>query len=177
MEFINGTPGDDTLIGTPKMDAIFGQQRNDLLSGEAGDDSIFGGFGNDTLIGGDGNDRLDGFGSPSPLIKELEVDTLTGGTGADTFVLGVPIGGTYYEGGFDPTTNTDASYAIITDFLGEEGDRIQLYTNENTISYGVGYSNWVGDPLLQDTGIYLGNDLIAIVQDKTTFINQDFVFV
>lgn len=176
MENIRGTLGDDTLTGTPGMDFIYGDRRNDLLSGEAGDDSLFGGFGNDTLIGGDGNDRLDGFGSPADIITELEVDTLTGGTGADTFILGT-LGGVYYEGGFDPTTNTDSSYAVITDFLGEEGDRIQLYTNENTISYGVGYSNWVGDPNLQDTGIYLGNDLIAIVQDKTTFTNQDFVFV
>jgi len=176
MAFINGTVGDDTLIGTPEMDSIFGQRRNDYLSGEAGDDSLFGGFGNDTLIGGDGNDRLDGFGSPADIITELEVDTLKGGTGGDTFVLGT-IGGVYYEGGFDPTTNTDASYAVITDFKGEEGDRIQLYTNENTISYGVGYANWAGDPLLQDTGIFLGNDLITIVQDKTTFTNQDFIFV
>lgn len=58
------------------------------LVAEATIDQLFGGRGNDRLRGGDGNDIL--IGSTTNLIGER--DTLTGGTEADLFVLGMPLG-------------------------------------------------------------------------------------
>ena len=73
MPYIEGTPGDDTLVGTQDVDQI---------NGLAGDD---------ILVGGEGDDLLDG--------KE-GADVFVGGVGADAFVLRVdliPGTGEFYE--------------------------------------------------------------------------------
>ncbi len=101
---IRGTAGKDTLIGGAL---------NDTLTGGKGSDSLDGGAGDDTLIGIDPNDANLGL---------LEIDTLTGGTGNDLFVLG-DASGVFYNGG-DRTIQNTGDYAFITDF--GTGDKIQL---------------------------------------------------
>lgn len=63
-------------------DVISGYGGDDTISGDGGDDQLFGGDGSDTLTGGDGNDFL--FGGPR---GSGNLDILTGGAGADTFLL------------------------------------------------------------------------------------------
>lgn len=174
---ISGGSGNDTLRGWSGNDSLKGDAGNDQLFGEAGDDFLSGGTGNDQLVGGDGNDRLTGYGG-----SWTEKDTLTGGAGADTFVLGdYPFnsanGQVYYTdrpiaatlilgGGF-----SWPSYATITDFSAAEGDRIQVlgdihdYRLElNTSAARLGMN------------IYKGNDLIAVVQNTTdVLLSRDFV--
>ncbi|MEH1911183.1 MAG: hypothetical protein V7L05_05820 [Nostoc sp.] len=71
------------------------REGNDILYGGSnptysGNDSLYGGSGDDLLYGGAGNDRLDGYSTSG-----TEYDTLVGGDGSDTFVLGGSWGVSY----------------------------------------------------------------------------------
>ena len=72
----------------------------ETVHGGAGSATILGGAGADTIIGGDGSDTITSGGGN---------DTLTGGLGADTFVISAAAGA-----------------VAITDFSGQQGDRIDL---------------------------------------------------
>jgi Ca2+-binding RTX toxin-like protein len=101
VSYVDGGPGDDTIIGSITTaasgncevapgchleagsqtfeggagdDLVYGDRGNDILRGNAGDDRLYGGIGDDRLEGGPGNDWLSGgFGS----------DTIDGGEGND----------------------------------------------------------------------------------------------
>ena len=75
---------------------------NDDIIGTSGANYIDAGAGNDQVLGGDGDDFLNGFGFGSS-----EYDTLTGGAGADLFVLGNASSGAFY---------LELGFATITDF-------------------------------------------------------------
>jgi serralysin len=141
---------------------LFGEDGNDTLG-----DWYHGEPGNELLDGGADNDTLYGYGGGT------EYDTLTGGSGADLFVLGVPTsifmsGYAYYLG---------AGYATITDFNYQQNDKFQAFGSINDYSLGTG--NWSGSGAL-DTGIYYQGDLIAVVEDRSGYdvlLNYDFNFV
>ncbi|MEW6492884.1 MAG: calcium-binding protein [Cyanobacteriota bacterium] len=133
------------LRGTALADKIYGLKGDDILQGEGGDDELFGGQDNDILEGGAGNDTLTGAGfypasyNPdgsifySPAPGNNEIDQLTGGAGADIFVLG-DANRIYYDDGYDPLIWFDQGegnfdYALITDFTDGQ-DRIQLKGGE-----------------------------------------------
>lgn len=63
-------------------DVLSGFDGNDTLEGDGGDDQLFGGSGADTLNGGAGSDFL--YGGPR---GSGDLDVLTGGPGADVFLL------------------------------------------------------------------------------------------
>lgn len=63
-------------------DSLYGGDGDDLLSGDGGDDQLYGGDGADSLSGGDGSDFLYGGQRGAG-----NLDLLTGGNGADVFVL------------------------------------------------------------------------------------------
>lgn len=156
-----GGYGNDTLYGGTENDCLYGEAGTDRLYGEAGNDSLYGGTGSDSLNGGSGNDYVQGYG-----YSASEYDTVTGGLGADKFVLGDSFQSHYSSFG----------YACIADFKWEEGDKIQVkgalgdYTLIKT-------QNWCGGAAL-DTSIYKGADLIGVVADRTdVYLNLDFVTV
>ena len=91
------------------------------LSGAAGDDSLLSGGGNDTISGGIGNDFLSGASPLTGGVLPDEIDTLTGGSGADTFALADSSNPYYY--GFDAGAQ---NYALITDFDVASLDKLQL---------------------------------------------------
>lgn len=168
-DILPGTNGDDLIAGYQGNDLIGGNGGNDVIGGGFGNDGIYGGYGNDALFGDAGNDYLNGFGGGS----SIEIDYLFGGTGSDIFVIGDSTGNAYL-GGYNPVTNSDSSYAIIEDFVWSEGDKIQLYAG-NASSIGLYYGGSAfGNPNVIDTGIYLGNNLLAIVPDVTN-ISSDFI--
>lgn len=136
IDFLEGDSGNDWLFGGLGNDVLDGGNGNDILTGDLGTDVIFGGRGNDWLDGGAGNDLVQGVFSFEVPIDEAfnrnigfgEIDTLTGGTGADTFYLGNYAASFYNDGLVFTRGNND--YALITDFsIGE--DRIALHGSSN----------------------------------------------
>jgi Ca2+-binding RTX toxin-like protein len=161
-DFLVGFDDDDLLFGGNGADSLLGGSGDDILRGGAGPDYLHGNTGNDRLWGGFGNDYLDGYGY-NPSLPEF--DTLTGGSGADTFVLG--------------NTNTIPSisylgegYAIITDFNQSEGDQIQLAGSITDYSF-----SQISDAMGISTGIYYQDDLIGIVQNVTDINPSDFISI
>lgn len=111
---IYGRAGDDVLHGNDGDDSLNGDAGNDVLHGGAGKDTLLGGAGDDVLDGGAGNDTLRG----GPGTHEM----LTGGDGADTFIVRGRDTGT--------TTTLDGHSVVqtvtITDLDFASGDRLQL---------------------------------------------------
>ncbi len=166
-DYIDGGDGNDSLYGWSGNDTLWGGSGNDYLSGgdgldnlygEWGNDTLWGGSGSDYLSGGDGNDRLTG--SSSRTHNGYEYDTLVGGAGNDTFVLGESAGN-YYQG---------SGYAVITDYNGAH-DYIQVKSGSIHLRRG----NWAGGSAL-DTAIYQGSDLIGVVQDNTSVQLTSYYF-
>lgn len=102
---IQGGSRDDTLYGD-KADSFTGNpivstvelapynpvyDGNDKIAGYGGNDTLDGGGGNDELFGGDGADTLEGGAGADFLYGGRRglgnLDILTGGTGADSFLL------------------------------------------------------------------------------------------
>lgn len=99
-----GDPGGDLI--TTGADTIYGRAGNDTITGDRGADMIYGGSGDDSLqtgrhgtqvFGGDGDDTI------SARLTHNATHTLTGGDGADHFVM------------LTPNANR-ATTNIITDF-------------------------------------------------------------
>ena len=134
-----GGTGNDTLHGGQGNDSLNGGDGNDLLKGWGDNDTLLGGTGNDELNGGDGNDLLIG----GVFNQQLEIDTLTGGNGADIFALDYLYQKQRYR-----------DYAIITDFKPHEGDKIRIR------EYGLSYMT-VSD----GTEIYKNFELIAHIEN------------
>lgn len=126
-----------------------------------------------------------------------EIDTLTGGKGADTFALGNEFGSFYQVKEYiyqDPSYDPDLSgpfsnmcmsldcqglamgrtndYAIVTDFNSQEGDVFQVYGSIE--DYSLSTENFTGTELA-DTLIHYGSDLVAVVRDNVDVsLEQDF---
>lgn len=156
-----GYGGDDELWGHTADDFLSGSEGNDKLYGYSGNDTLMGGSGDDNLSGGEGSDRLDGYATSG-----TEYDTISGGAGADTFVLGGSWGVSYQDYG----------YATITDFNYSEGDEFEVKGSIDQYSLDTTF-DWGGGSAL-DTGVYYGSELIAVVQDTTNvYTSLDFVSV
>lgn len=159
--------GNDAIFGGNYGDTISGGAGNDKLYGYIGNDVLYGDAGSDVLKGEAGNDYLDGFSGGS----SREVDTLTGGTGVDIFVVGDKTGVCYLGG---RSGGTDSSYALIKDW-NPNADLIQAWGNASL--YKLVQGSWLGTSQ-KDTGVYYKNDLIAVIQDSVNVsLTNDFVFV
>jgi Ca2+-binding RTX toxin-like protein len=123
-----------------------GTATSNRLSGSSGADLLIGLAGNDTLAGGDGDDILIGH---SMTGARNEIDTLTGGRGADRFVVA---GGYLGDGA--------AGYALITDFSLAQQDRLVLSRSVRHT-----YRQVAGG-----TEILAGNDLVAML--RGTFLGS-----
>jgi Ca2+-binding RTX toxin-like protein len=122
-DFLDGGDGNDQLFGDSNSDVLIGGQGNDFLDSN---DTLNGGNGNDLLNGEAGNDILIGVNSSAGLPGAgNEIDTLTGGTGADEFHLG-DSASIYYDDRSSLTAGLN-NYALLTDFNPSEGDLIQLH--------------------------------------------------
>ena len=154
--------GGKVFTGGSGNDTLNGQNTNDTLIGNAGNDTLYGEAGNDYLNGGAGNDYLDGYAS----FNSPDFDTLEGGLGADTFVLGNRSQGMFYLGN---------GQATIADYNFRD-DYIQLRGNSSQYRLTRQGNN---DMLIQTTG----GDTLALVKNVTdlsfnvTPSRSDFKFV
>lgn len=142
---------------------IFGNSRHDsYLDGHGGDDYLYGlerndrlegGRGNDVLHGGGGNDVLDG----EALNNANEVDRLTGGWGADAFVLNDD--GDIYEG-----------LTIIYDFDVFEGDTVVL---PDSGSRAMRYLDFEDGVFESRAGAYLGWNTASRMGEQIAFFEYN----
>ncbi len=120
---IIGSDQDTTLIGFGRydIDAFFGDGRNvafgaagnDVFGGGAGSNMFFGGGGNDVLVGGEGYNNLNG-GAGDDTIMFGQWDQVSGGWGADHFVLAMK------------TTSPVGGYTFVRDLSFKAGDTLDL---------------------------------------------------
>lgn len=94
------------------------------ITGVGGTD-YWGTPGSDSVNGDDKSNRIAGVTKFGDDNGANTVDTLTGGTGSDTFILADARRGTFYDDGLTRTRGIK-DYAIITDLVIGEGDRIRL---------------------------------------------------
>ncbi len=156
---LDGGIDHDNLYGENGNDYLYGGTGYDYLNGGTGNDKLYGEAGNDILIGGSGNDYLNGFSNGT------EFDTLTGDANADKFVLGAQGHYNFYTG---------AGFALITDFNSSEGDKIALFETLDKYTLEPGNFGY-GNPNVQDTKIWFGNDQIGVLQDITNVNATDFI--
>ena len=159
--------GNINLSGNRLDNSLIGNNSNNKLFGEIGNDSLIGNNGNDWLFGDAGNDWLCGTTLPS-VSDNTQIDTLTGGAGADTFVIGFsaePIGARYISSG-------SKDYVFIKDYNPGQGDDID-YGGARRAT-GIVPAGLVADPgytLSAVNYIYFNgpveiDDLVAVIQTK-----------
>jgi Ca2+-binding RTX toxin-like protein len=102
---------------------VTGNAIANIIIGNSQINALNGGGGNDKLDGAGGNDELTG--TDSALRGVGEIDTLTGGAGADLFFLGDTSGVFYDDGNADSPGKGD--FALITDFKPAAGDRVAFF--------------------------------------------------
>lgn len=169
-----GTAGDDILIGSSEDDSLTGEAGNDILLGMGGNNILSGGTDNDTITGG-GVSLVSNGSSPPTLVVTADTngrDTLTGGAGNDRFVLGGRSNSDLAS--TDPPIVMyndlgDSDYALITDFNSTE-DVIELGGAKASYRLEAAPGN-----LPTGTALYLGNELIAIIQGSSNLgLNADY---
>lgn len=105
-DFIYGFAGHDDISGNDGDDIIYGDTGNDSLYGNEGADIIYGGDDDDLIQAGKGNDTVNGDAGDDRIYGGTEgFDELTGGTGADDFLL--PIYSLGYDTIKDFVSGTD----------------------------------------------------------------------
>jgi len=137
-----------------------GNSLANTLVGNSLANTLWGATGSDSLSAGVGNDRLVGC-AISAIGGRNEKDTLTGGTGTDTFVLGDSLGAFYNDG--NATNTGEEDFAYITDFtIGSDILRLKGTAEQ----YTLGSHTVAGLTTYQGLYLELGatDELIAIIQ-------------
>jgi Ca2+-binding RTX toxin-like protein len=151
---LSGNQDNDSIYGGEGESTIYGGQGDDMVCGDEDDDDVYGDKGKDIVIGANPKASRPGTG---------EIDSLTGGSESDYFILGGKTSAYYNDGNTKDKGLSD--YAIITDFNSKE-DFILLSGSAS------GY-RLVASPkgLPSGTAIYqrtvAEDELIAIVKDAT----------
>ncbi|MBA4449882.1 hypothetical protein FHK94_09470, partial [Cylindrospermopsis raciborskii CS-506_D] len=145
---------------------ITGTAYADYLRGYSGDDKLIGGEGNDDIAGGDGNDLIISV-NPNIAKPGLDtVDTVTGGAGLDTFILGDTTGWVGYDD-YNRTNAGASDYLNIKDFNPQE-DIIQLLGASSDYTTTVSGNNinlYINKPDSEP------DELIAVLENTQGLIN------
>ena len=182
-DIIDGGADNDSISGGEGSDRIFGRNGNDTISGEAGADILIAGLGNDNLDGGEGNDRLIGVDTNVTVngvgFGTGEVDTLTGSSGSDTFVLG-DSNFVYYDDGKSFTTG-ESDYALITDFnLNQDFIELKGSRDFYTLDLFTSATGTTDAALIYVPGVIARGEVIGVLQNVSLDLNissSAFTFV
>ncbi len=166
---LNISSGTNTVYGGSGQDFIYAGYGDDFLSAGGGNDSVLGGDGFDILYGDGGNDSLIGI-DPTYPNTSFQIDNLTGGTGADTFVLGDERQPFYYDGG----GALSGGYALIEDFNPGEGDKIQL--NGKASNYRLQVSGGKTNIIRDEPGTQM-DELIGVINNTNPLSLNSTAFV
>jgi len=171
-EFLEGGPGNDTLLGRGGPDFLTdgeGEGEGEGSTTPDGDDTYFGGPGGDLLSSGTGNDTVagedgDDFVDPGP-----GTDTVEGGPGVDTLayfgrMAAVTVNLTT-RGGQGEAGENDAQAGIEDVFGGEGGDTITGDTGSNELSGGPGNDTIAAGPGADFVFAGSGDDTVRIRDD------------
>ena len=142
---------------------------------------LWGTTASDLITGGAGNDRLSGVlssGTTANAMGAGQVDVLTGGLGADVFVLGDKSRGVFY----DDRKNGDLGardYARITDFTTGQ-DKLELrngryFTSASSSNLSLYWDRNNNNRF--DTGGKNRDELIAVLEGVTSITSNDILFV
>ncbi|NYS60355.1 DUF4214 domain-containing protein [Vreelandella salicampi] len=153
-----GSVGDDTITimnsenwssvdAGPGNDVVHGSQLDDYIRGNLGDDTLNGGAGDDDLYDIEGRNHLNG-GDGNDILSIAEGNTLTGGSGQDTFYLSSY---THYTGSVGPAKE---DVPVITDFspiddvidlevLVSDSPWLENYTGGNPFDEALGFMRLV----------------------------------
>ena len=138
IEYLVGSNYADSLEGSDGAERFYGDAGGDWIQARGGDDWIWGEEGGDAIYGGDGRDVIDG-GEGADYIhggrNGVFGDSLSGDTGADTFVWS-----SLDEAAFD-LTNLACSADTIGDFHRSEGDVIDLSAIDADQTFATLYGN------------------------------------
>ena len=159
----SGNHHNNIMRGNGNGNNLRGYSGYDTLYGGYGNDNLYGGHNTDTLLGEGGNDRLRGAGSITDDVRPLEYDRLTGGFGADTFVLGDADVHAY--GNYSGVFYLGNDYARITDFSRAQGDKMEVVGELSDYSLDDSM-NVLGSSAL-DTRVFYQGELIAIAENVT----------
>jgi subtilisin family serine protease len=143
------------------------------------DQVLWGTTDNDVITGGSGNDRLSGVlatGTSAAAMGAGQIDTLTGGAGADIFVLG-DSRGVFYDDRQNGNLGT-ADYALIKDFKSGE-DKLQLRESRYLFTVSSGnlslYWDRNGNGKL-DSGGRNRDELIAVLEGVSGLSSGDIIW-
>ncbi|MDY6859929.1 MAG: hypothetical protein SWN98_11390 [Pseudomonadota bacterium] len=133
---IGGT-GNDLLLGAGGIDTLTGGRGRDVLKGGAGTDTLSGNKGADVLKGGGGGDVLNGGGGNDKLYggSDMQRDLLNGGAG-DDFVQGSNMDSLSGGGGADvfQFVNLQPGYTVdVLDFV--QGDDLLDMSRTSAIDF------------------------------------------
>ena len=165
------TLGGSDFIHVSGINALrFSNGNNAIVAGSqgvtAGISTVYGGSGTDLLnLAANSTDtRLQGFAN----LDDISVDTLTGGTGSNTFVLGTNLGDAYVSGRGSGQSAQDG-YAVITNF---DPNSNFLQAKSGGGSTGGLYATSVSSTdfnLFYQPGGTGNSDLIATIHETSAF--------
>ena len=160
----NGT--NDVAIGGSGIQTVYGGTGNDDIDASAYGTAVtlFGGAGDtqsgaDTLTGSNGGDWLQAWTNSNPVLNASD-DTLTGGSGADRFVLGNATGNAYGQAAMGDASNYRAA---ITDF---NADNIDIFVLDEAGATGSFINN--GGSLIRIRNAANDADIYRLAYNDTT---------
>ena len=162
------------LIGTENINGT-GNDNNNTITGNSADNILNGGKGNDSLDGSQGKDILIGVDVAASNPGLGEIDLLTGGNGADRFMLGNATTA-FYDDGNTSTAGTN-DYALIVDF---NVNQDVIYLKGSKTNYRLDVSPI---PSIAGTAVYLDkpgsepDELIAAIKGVFGLNIQSLAFV